>query len=481
MEQIEQNVVMDQRFFKDFFKDKAFFLQFVRILLPMAGANLIMVGISMADTMMVGRLGDVQLSSVALANQLGFIQQLLVFGLSSGSNVLIAQYWGKRDVESIYKVMTVTYRILAVATLIFTAIGLVFSRQFLSIFTTSPAVIETGASFLRIVCLGYIIHCFGAYTLMVLRSTGMVKISLFVNLAAFFTNIFCNWVFIFGNLGVPAMGVEGAAIATVISRVVEITIVLIFMTRFEKHIRYRVKLFFAKKLGILRTFIRNALPVVINEFLWGMGSSTIAVIVGRMGTEFTAANSICGVLIQLVSIAIFGAGNASAVIIGNTVGSGRYELAKTRALKLIFLSFCLGLVSMTLMLSLKKPMLSFYNISDIAKIYANQMMTVYAFLAIFQSFSMVSLVGVLRGGGDTRFVALVDVLTIWVIAIPLGFLSGHVWHWAVPAVYAMLKCDDIVKTLVTLPRVLGGKWVKDITLETENNTNGGNENANDGT
>lgn len=469
MEQPEQNIVMNQGFFRDFFKDRAFFLQFIRILLPMAGQNLIMVAISMADTMMVGRLGDVQLSAVALANQLGFIQQLLVFGLSSGSNVLIAQFWGKRDVQSIHKVMTVTYRILAVATLVFTAAGLLFSRQFMSIYTTSPEVIETGAGFLRIVCLGYIIHCFGAYSLMVLRSTGTVKISLAVYLASFITNVFFNWVLIFGKLGAPALGVVGAAIATVAARVVEISIVLIFLARYEKLIRYRIRLFFAKKLGILRSFIRNALPVVINEFLWGMGASTIAVIVGRMGTEFTAANSICGVLIQLVSIAIFGAGNASAVIIGNTVGSGRYELAKTRALKLVFLSIGLGLVAMTLMLILKKPMITLYNISDTAKTYANQMMTVYAFLAIFQSFSMVSLVGVLRGGGDTRFVAFVDVLTIWVIAIPLGFLSGHVWHWAVPAVYAMLKCDDIVKTLVTLPRVLSGKWVRDITMETEPN------------
>jgi putative MATE family efflux protein len=464
---MEQHDTMDRQFFRDFFKDKAFFLQFVRILLPMAGQNLIMVGISMADTMMVGRLGDVQLSSVALANQLGFIQQLLLFGLSSGANVLIAQYWGKRDVQSIHKVMTIMYRVLSVATLVFTILALFFSRQVLSIFTTDPSVIETGASFLRIVGLGYIIHCFGASSMMVMRSVGVVKISLAVYLASFFTNIFFNWVLIFGNLGAPALGVEGAAIATVMSRVAEIVIVLIYMVRYEKLIRYRLHMFFAKRLGILRSFIRNALPVVINEFLWGIGASAIAVIVGRMGTEFTAANSICSVMIQLVSISIFGAGNASAVIIGNTVGSGRYELAKERALKLIVLSFCLGLLAMTLMLSLKRPMLMLYNISDVAKVYANQMMTIYAFLAVFQAFSMVSLVGVLRGGGDGRFVAYVDVLSMWLIAIPLGFLSGHVWGWAVPAVYAMLKCDEVVKTLVTLPRLLGGKWVRDVTKETE--------------
>ena len=452
------------RFLNDFFEDKEFFQRFIRILLPIAGQNLIMVGISMADTLMVGRLGDVQLSSVALANQLGFILQLILFGTTSGGNVLIAQFWGKGDVQSIHKVMTIMYRILAVASLCITALAIFFSRQVLSVFTTSADVIESGAAFLRIVGLGYMLHCFGACSMMILRAVGTVKISLVVYLVALCTNVFFNWVFIFGNLGAPALGVRGAAIATVASRVAEFAIVLTFLARREKLIRYRFKMFFGRKLGILRNFVQNSGPVVVNEFLWGMGASTLAVIIGRMGTEFTAANSICSVLIQFVSIGIFGAGNASAVIIGNTVGSGRYQLAKARAMKLIIISFCLGIVAMMLMLILKRPLLSLYSISDISKSYANQMMTIHAFLTLFQAFGMVALVGVLRGGGDTRFVAVVDGLSIWVIAIPLGFLSGHVWGWPVPAVYLMLKCDELLKTIVTLPRLLRGKWVRDLTI-----------------
>jgi putative MATE family efflux protein len=449
--------------FRHFFKDKAFFRMFIRLLLPIAGQNLINVGISMADTIMVGRLGDVQLSSVALANQLGFIMQLFLFGLAGGSNILIAQYWGKRDVPSIHKVMTVMYRILAGAVLFFMALAVGFPREVMSIYSNIPEVIETGAGFLRIVGLGYILHAFGSSTLMVLRSVGVVKISLAVYLSSLFSNIFLNWVFIFGNLGAPAMGVEGAALATVLSRVLEITIILVFLSRYERQIRYRPVMLLAKGLGILRSFIRISLPVLINELFWSLGTSVIAIIVGRMGTEFTAAHSVCSVLAHLVSIAIFGAGNASAVIIGNTVGAGKYRLAKIRAFRLLILSVCLGVVAMGMTLVIKKPMLLLYNISDIAKIYAEQMMTAFAFVALFQSFSMVALVGILRGGGDSRFVAIVDVLSIWLVAIPLGFLSGHVWHLAVPAVYAMLKCDELVKTAVTLPRLLGGKWINDVT------------------
>ena len=454
----------NSRFFRDFFEDKEFFQRFIKIMLPIAGQNLIMVGISMADTLMVGRLGDVQLSGVALANQLGFVLQLILFGTTSGGNVLIAQFWGKGDVQSIHKVMTIIYRILAVASVVITMLAVFFSRQVLSIFTTVPEVIESGAAFLRIVGLGYIIHCFGASSMMVLRSVGTVNISLVVYLVSLGTNVFCNWVFIFGNLGAPALGVVGAAIATVTSRVAELVIVLTFLIRREKLIRYRLKMFFMKNLGILGNFVKNSGPVVLNEFLWGLGSTTVAVIVGRMGTEFTAANSIASVLVQLVSIGIFGAGNASAVIIGNTVGSGRYQLAKDRAMKLIVISLCLGVFAMMLTLVLKGPILSLYSISETAKTYANYMMTIFAVLVNFMSFGMVALIGVLRGGGDTRFVALVDVLGIWLIAIPLGFLSGHVWGWSVPAVYIMLKCDELVKTAVTLPRLLKGKWIKDLTI-----------------
>ena len=451
------------RFFREFFEDREFFQRFFRIMLPIAGQNLIMVGISMADTLMVGRLGDVQLSGVALANQLGFILQLILFGTTSGGNVLIAQFWGKGDVQSIHKVMTMIYRILAVASVAVTVLALFFSRQVLSVFTTVPEVIESGAAYLRIVGLGYIIHCFGGSSMMVLRSVGTVNISLVVYLVSLVANVFLNWVFIFGNLGAPVMGVEGAALATVLARVAELCIVLTFLIKREKLIRYRLRMFFGRKLGILRNFVQNSGPVVLNEFLWGLGSSTVAVIVGRIGTEFTAANSIASVLIQLVSIGIFGAGNASAVIIGNTVGSGKYQLAKERAMKLVVISICLGLFAMMLTLVLKGPILSLYSISEISKTYANQMLTIFSFLVMFMSFGMVALIGVLRGGGDTRFVALVDVLGIWLVAIPLGFLSGHVWGWSVPAVYIMLKCDELVKTIVTLPRLLKGKWIRDLT------------------
>ena len=433
-------------------------------MLPLAGQNLIMVGISMADTLMVGRLGDVQLSAAALANQFGFILQLLLFGTASGGNVLIAQFWGKGDVQSIHKVMTIMYRILAMAALVFTILATGLSRQILSIFTTSGDVIEEGAAFLRIVGLGYMLNCLGASSLMALRSVGTVKISLYVYLVSLCTNVFFNWVLIFGNIGAPALGVRGAAIATVISRVVEFSIIMIFLIKRENLIRYRLRMFFARKLGVLRNFTQNSVPVIINEFLWGMGNSAIAVIIGRMGTEFTAANSISFVLVQLVTVAIFGAGNASAVIIGNTVGAGEYQLAKARSKRLIVVSLCLGVFAMLLTLALKGPMLSLYSISDTAKIYANQMMTINAFLVLLISLAVVSLLGVLRGGGDTRFVALIDVLSLWLVAIPLGFLSGHVWRWPVPAVFIILKCDELVKVLVTLPRLLRGKWVRDLTI-----------------
>jgi len=453
-------------FFEHFFKDRAFFHQFTAILVPIALQNLIMVGVSMADTMMVGSLGDVRLSSVALANQFGFILHLFLFGLVGGSNVMIAQFWGKGDTESIQRVMTVMYRFVAAASLIFSLLAFFFSGQVMAVFSVNPDVIASGAGYLRILGLGFILQSFAAATLMTLRSVSKVGVSMIVYLCSLLTNVFFNWVFIFGNLGAPALGVRGAAIATVLSRVTEIILVLVYMSRFEKLIRYKLRMLFAGKLGIMKSFVKNAMPVMFNELLWGLGASTIAVIIGRLGTEFTAAHSVTSVLSQFVSVAIFGSGSASAVIIGNTVGSGDYLLARQRASKLIYISLLLGFIAMGLTLLLRTPLLTFYNISAISKAYARQFMTAYAFIALFQSFNMIALVGVLRGGGDGRFVMFVDVLSIWFIAIPLGYLSGHVWGWPAVAVFAMIRSDEVIKSVFTLPRLLKGKWVKDVTLET---------------
>ncbi|MDL2232943.1 MATE family efflux transporter [Ruminococcaceae bacterium OttesenSCG-928-L11] len=444
-------------------KDRKFYRQLLTIAVPIALQNLLNFSVSMADTVMLGMLGEVHLSAASLANQLGFIYGLFTFGVAGGSNVMIAQFWGKGDIKSIHKVITIMYRVLFVGGIFFTVLALAFNRQVLGIFSTDPAVIENGAKFLRWVGASYLLMGLASTTVIMLRSVGSVKVALVVSMSSLITNIFFNWVLIFGNLGAPRMEIEGAAIATCIARVVEFTIAMIYMFKVEKKIRYKIRHLFMRKIGIIREFVKNAVPVAVNELIWGMGSAMIAVIIGRMGTEFTAANSICGVLSQLVTITIFGAGNAAAVIIGNTVGGGEYDKAQEYGRSLTFISIGLGLVSCGVVHLLKYPMMSLYNVSETVLLYTGQIINVYSVIVIFQALSAMSIVGVLRGGGDTRFALLMDVVFMWLISIPLGFLTGLGLGWSVPVVYFIIKCDEIFKTFFSFFRIMSGEWVNDVT------------------
>jgi len=448
---------------RDFFKDKEFFHQFRLIALPVALQNFINFATSMADTLMIGQLGEVQLAAVNQANQLGFILNLFVFGLGSGSNVMIAQYWGKRDAVSIRKVMTLMYRILFAVVILFTFLALFFPYQVMSIFSNSPQVVESGTVFLRIVGLGYFFNCFATATIIVLRSVNTVRISLVVYLSSLFINVFLNWVLIFGNLGFPALGIAGGAIATVIARASELIIVSIFLFRYETNIVYELKMLLEKKNGLLKDYLEHAAPVIVNELLWGMGTAAITAIIGWMSTEFNAAYTICSVLAQLLSVTFNGAGSATAVIVGNTVGAGQYQLARKRANKLLIIGIALGVGTTILVLLLRGPILGLYNMSPLTMKYAHEIMGIVAIMSPLSAISMVTIVGILRGGGDSRFAAIADVLPLWAVAIPLGYLAGHVWGWAVPLVYVMLRSDLIIKTFMTLARILRGGWIKDVT------------------
>ncbi len=449
---------------RDRLADKAFLPHFLKIALPVAGQNLINFAVSVADTVMIGQLGEVELAAVSQANQLGFVLMLLMFGLGSGSNVLIAQYWGKRDVASIRRVMTVMYRILLSVSVLFTALAVLSPEWVMGFFTRSPAVIEAGARYLRIVGWSYALNCFTIASVSVLRSVGAVNFPLVVYLSSLVVNVFLNWVLIFGHFGMPAMGVRGGAIATVCARVVELILAAFFVFRYEKTIRYRPKMLVSLPVGRLNSFLRIAVPVICNEFLWGVSAAVLNGIVGKIGTEFSAAYAISAVVTQMVFIAFGGAGNAAAVVIGNTVGAGEHRLAGQRAGALMLVALVLGAFAIVVVLLVRGPLPRMYNISELARRYAGQLMTVQAAVSFLQSFTMVSMMGILRGGGDVRFVAVLDLAPTWLLAIPLGMLGGFVWHWPPPAVYAALRIDELVKVLLVAPRLLAGGWIRDVTV-----------------
>ncbi|MDK0750096.1 MATE family efflux transporter [Clostridium perfringens] len=448
-------------------RDKRFYRLLFSIALPIAVQNLITFMVSMVDTLMVGALGEIQLSAVSIANNLFFVLTILMFGLAGGSNIMISQYWGKGNVKTIHKILAIMYRVCLLITGIFIFIALFLPKYFMGIFTTDKAVIDFGASYLRIVCIGYLFYSITNCTIMMLRSVKTVSISIIVYTASLVVNSILNWIFIFGNLGAPELGIRGAAIATVCARITEFSIVLVFMFIYERKIGLKIEHLLKLDKEILKDYVGLCTPVLCNELLWAIGASMISVIVGRMGTEVVAANSINGVAHQFVTVFIFGMSNATAVIIGNTIGEGKKEKAKEYAYSIGIFSVVMGCISGLMILLIKPFVVDFYNVSYSTKLIAMEIMTVTSGIIVFQSLASNFMMGVLRGGGDAKFVLINDLIFMWLVAIPGGFFVAFVLELPVALVFLVIKCDEILKSLTSVYRVISGKWVNDVTKDYE--------------
>lgn len=446
-----------------FVKDKEFYKTVVTMSLPIALQNLITTGVSMMDTVMLGALGEIQLSAASLAGQFTFIFMIFNFGLASGAGVLTAQYWGRGDVNAIKRIMAVMYRVSLCTGVFMMTVSLLFPVQIMSVFSHEPEVVAEGVKYLQIIAFTYIMYGITLTSIGVLRTVGTVKISLLVYSISFVTNVFFNWVFIYGNLGAPRLEIRGAALGTLIARVTEFTIVIIFVRFKEKKICFKAKDIFVTDKGRSAEFRRTAMPVAANELIWSSGVAMLSIVMGRMGSVVVAANSICQVVVQFVSVFFQGVGNAAAVIIGNTIGQGRYKDAEDRAKTFIWLSVLLGLVACVIMLIIKPIAINFYNVSALTKQVAAQIMTISSIVVIFQSVAMITVVGTLRGGGDVKFGLFIDVAFLWMVAIPLGFLTGLKLALPVAVVYACIKVDELLKSVFCFMRIYSEKWMRDLT------------------
>ncbi len=445
-------------------KDKNFYNKMFAIAIPMVLQNLINVAVGLLDTVMLGQLGEVALSASSLGGQLGFTCMIVNLGLTSGAAVLTSQYWGREDTESIRRTMSMTYKISLGISLIFIAIALLVPEFVLTIFTKDPRVIASGAGYLRAISLTYLFSGITMSTLNMLRTVGTVKISMYIYGVSFFVNVFFNYCMIFGRFGFPRWGVVGAAVATVIARFVEMCIAVYYLLKIDSKIHFSIKDLFNKiDRGIFKIYMEYGLPVLLNETLWSLGSSAVSVIIGHMGTAFVAANSICGVMFQCITVITQGLSSAAAVIAGNTIGEGKYQQAKQQSYTIFIMSIFAGLFSCTVALLLREPLISVYNITAETQLLAREMLTVLAFVCIFTAISSINMFGTLRGGGDSKFVAVMDVGTMWVLSVPLGWLTGIKLGMPVGVVFVALRSSGISLCFVAAARIMSGKWIKDVT------------------
>lgn len=450
---------------RHFCTDKQFYKTALALTLPIALQNIISLGVNMMDTVMLGQLGDLAITAANLGGQLFLILNCLCFGLASGASVLIAQYWGKQDMRRVRQLIALSLRFVAVASGLFTLAGLFAPQAVLRIFSPDSAVIEAGAGYLRVLALSFILYGLSSCYIMCLRGVGQVKVSMVVYGTSFFINVFFNYCFIFGRLGFPALGIPGAAWGTVIARGWECLVVLFYMLRVEKQVGFTPRWLFSGGSGLVGDYIKNSVPVVGNELMFGLGVSCGNMIIGQMSSQFVAAASIANVITQLISVFNWGVSNATGVLIGRTIGAGQRDRAQKAANSLLMVSLGLGLICMTILLAGRGPVLAIYAVSEETRALAWQLLTILALMQPINSLASNLLVGVLRGGGDVRTNFVLDCGLQWVMGLPLAALGAFVWHLDAAAVFLLMRSDYFVKLTLGLLRVRSGRWIRSLTRD----------------
>lgn len=443
--------------------DKAFYSEALMIVLPVVLQAIINQGVNMMDTIMVGKLGEAAISASSLANQFYNIYTFLCMGLSAAGLVLAAQYWGAGDKVTVRKVFDILIQIIFAASTLFAILSLALSRQIISLYTNDQEVIAAGAGYLRITALVYLPHGIALVISNIMRSVGNARIGLYVSLASFFVNIGCNYVFIFGKLGFPAMGVSGAALGTLCSRAVEFGVCTFFVLVIDRKLCYRpTRLLRRPEKPLLREFIRLGLPAIISDTILAFASSAIGMILGHMGREFVSAYSIVSVVDRMCTLATSGVGSAAGIMVGQSVGAGEAAEAKRRGFSFLMLTAVLGVIGAILVVIVGDWSISLYDITPDTIAITRTMMIASALVVPFQNISSTLGKGVLRGGGDTQFLMVADVIFQWVASIPLGYLAGLVLNLSPFAVLLIVRIDYVIKGIWFIQRLTTDKWIHQV-------------------
>ncbi|MBE6973212.1 MAG: MATE family efflux transporter [Ruminococcaceae bacterium] len=451
-------------------REPGFYRNIVALALPIVLQNLVTSTLAMADTFMVGLLGEAPMAGLTLANIPLYALQMFFFGVQSGAAVLISQYWGKGDRKAINRILGLSWLVVGLVSTLFSVVFLAGPERFMGLFSNDPAAVDVAARYGRIVCVSYILNGITLVYVGAHRSMENPKLGLYMLSASMLTNTVLNWVFIFGNLGAPKMGVEGAALATLISRCVELVIMFAHIAR-SRHFPIDIPSLLRPGRDAAIKLFTYATPVILNETLWGIGTGLYPTIMGHMenSTEILAAFTVSGNIEKLALVALIGLANTAAIIIGREIGAGRRTTVYDVGLALNVLSVLVGLVVGLVMLALSWTLVPRYvfplfQLSDSTARIALIMLTMIAAMMAPRAFNFTNIVGVLRGGGDVRAATAIDLLPLWVVSIPAAALFGLVLKWGVFWVYVAISLDQLVKFFMGIARLRSGEWINDLTL-----------------
>ena len=450
-----------------FVRDKNFYKLVLSLALPMTLQNVMQLLLNMMDTVMLGWIegGNTEtiISAVNLANQPYFVYSLFLFGMVSGMSVLIAQYWGKGDTDTINSVAGIASIAVFAVGGVYTAICYIFTDEVMGLFSSDAEVIALGTGYLHIVLASYILASLTSLLCGVLRTTEQVAVALITNSSAIVINIVLNYILIFGKLGFEPMGINGAATATLIARIIELLMVLSYIVFFEKRVKLRISRMYRIKSALIKDFIRYSLPVICNETLWGLGITVHAAVIGNMGPQAHSAYSVANIIEQIGLLAAMGFANATLIIIGKEIGAGRRENAYPYAKTMLALSVGLGVIMGGVVMMIRTAVVDMFNVTDDTKAAALNIVLVMVAVILCKSFNTTAIVGAIRGGGDTLTAMAFDFIPMWLFAIPLGTVMAHAVGLPVWWVYACLMSDEVVKVPFVLLHIKGKKWIRNVT------------------
>lgn len=453
---------MQATYLKSIFEDKKFLKKTIAIGIPIAVQALLNTTLNLVDTMMIGTLGESTIAAVGLANKVFFVFTLLLFGIVSGSSILTAQYWGKRDVKNIRRVLGISLIIGLAGAVIFMLAGLFIPKTVMSIFTPSENTISIGASYLAIVAVSYPLTAITNCYISLLRATNQVKAPVFISIISILVNVVLNYTLIYGNFGAPKLGVQGAAIATVIARLVECLSILavVYISKGPAAAKIKELVTFDKE--FIKKYLITVSPVIANEFMWGLGVTMYSLVYGRMGDEAVAAITITQNVEQICVVIFQGLSAATAVILGNELGANKIKDAERHSKSFFVLQFMLTIVMGIVCLLIRTPLINLFSVPENIAIDITRCLTVFVCYLPFRMFNLINIVGVLRSGGDTKASLLLDITGVWCVGIPFAFLGGIVLGLPIYYVYAMITIEEVYKFILGLRRYKQKKWLRNI-------------------
>lgn len=432
---------------------------------PMALQSIITYSVGMADNLMVGSLGELALSGVYVANQLQNILHMLVTGLGAALIILAAQYWGKKDVDNSRAIVTIALKFSLGAGLLFLVATLLFPMEILGFFTNDLAVKQEAWQYLKIIRYTYVFFAVTQILVASMRCVEQVRIGLILAIVTFFINVGLNWILIFGKLGFPPLGIQGAALATLIARMIETPIMIVYVRFVDTKLSLRLQHFRTSDQQLIKDFFRFGFPVILGDIFWGINLAMQGAIMGRLGPTALASVSIANNLFSMVAVGVYGTAAAAAVIVGQAVGAQEYVLLKQYTKQLQRLFLVVGVCSGLLLYLVSDTILLLYNLTPETVIMAKQFMIVLSVMIVGTSYQMSVLTGLVRAGGSIYFVLVNDLIFVWLIVLPSAYIAAFVFHAHPAIVFLCLKSDQILKCIVAYIKVNRFNWIKNLTQD----------------